>query len=295
MAMKADSAPWQVSVLEPLTLDASESYDPDGMPLSYSWSVTPSDALLDTTLPEAAAAIFSHPGLYTFTATGQDANSESASIQREVAVYGPQGFSSFDLPRLESFWTLENVVLCPNYTTGPYYSLSEVPGHLVLQVWNERAFPLADMSPKYPLLWRVPPPVTDWAFLSKLTLRGQVFGDYTTGVLAEINEAGVLMRYVFGIEDGNRLTVRRVTVLGAASLLTSSVWGVSQAELRLRRTGDTLAFEQRVNDVWTSRYSEALPAGSVAVKVGLVLATDTPQSVKVAFDDATLVDPNSGW
>jgi hypothetical protein len=38
-----------------------------------------------------------------------------------------------------------------------------------------------------------------------------------------------------------------------------------------------------------------LPAGSAAVKAGVFLAADTPQSIKIAFDDATLVDPGSGW
>jgi hypothetical protein len=295
MTMKADPPSWRVSVLEPLTLDASESYDPDGLPLSYSWSVTPSDALLDTSSDGKASAVFSHPGLYTFTVTGQDANSESVTIQRDVAVYGPQGHSAFDLPRLESFWGRENVVLRPNYTTGPYYSLSEVPEQLVLQVWDEQAFPITDVAPRYPLLWRVPPPATDWAFLTRLSLRGQVFADYIAGILVEMNEAGTPVRYAFGMEDGNRLSVRRVPVPGAASVLQGSVWSVSQAEIRVRRIGSTLAFEQCVNDVWISRYAGTLPAGSTAVKVGLVLATDTPQSIKIAFDDATLIDPGSSW
>ena len=68
---------------------------------------------------------------------------------------------------------------------------------------------------------------------------------------------------------------------------------MSQAELRIRRIGDTLAFDQRVNGVWISRHAAALTAGSVGVKAGMVIATDTPQSIKIAFDDTILVDPNS--
>ena len=265
-----------------------------GTPLEYSWSVTPSDAASSVADQNVATVAFSHPGLYTLTATGTNANGVSATIQREVAVYGPQGFSSFDLPRLESFWNLENVVLRPNYSSGPYYSLAEVPGSLILQVREDRAYPPAAMSPKYPFIWRSVPPLTDWAFLSRLNLRGQVFGDYLTGVLAEINEAGSPVRYAFGIEDGTTLSVRRITASGAASPLRSVAWNVSEAELRIRRTGNTLSFDQRVNDVWTSIHSVTLPAGSVATKAGMVLATDTPQSVKVAFEDAILVDPSSG-
>jgi len=294
MAIAADPPSWQVSVLEPLALDVSESYDPDGMPLQYSWSVTPSDALLDVSGPDVATAVFPHPGLYTLTVTGRDANDSLATIEREAAVYGSQGLSPFDSGRLEPFWNLENVVLRPNYTVGAYYSLAEVPGSLVLQVRNDRALPLAAVAPQYPVIWRSLPPATDWAFLARLELRGQVFGDYTTGVLAEIIEAGGPVRYTFGIEDGTALAVRRMTAWGTASLLRAVGWNVSDAEIRIRRTGNTLSFEQRVDGVWTSTHSVALPAGSAAVKVGMVLATDTPQSVKVAFDEAILVDPSAG-
>ena len=160
-------------------------------------------------------------------------------------------------------------------------------------MWNDRAFPLAAASPTYPLIWRSVPASTDWAFSCRLRLRGQVFGDYVTGVLAEIVEGGSPVRYVFGIEDGSSLTVRRIDDLGAASLLRAIAWNVSEAEMRIRRTGDTLSFDQRVGDVWTSRHVAVLPARSTAAKVGMMLAADTPQSVKVAFEEAILVDPGS--
>jgi hypothetical protein len=294
MAITADPPSWQLSVLEQLTADASASYDPEGAPLQYSWSLTPSDASLDTSGQSVAVAAFSHPGLYTFEVTGQDANGLSTVIQREATVYGADGLSTFDLPRLELFWNMENVAIRTNYTTGPYYSLTEAPGSLVLQVWNDQAFPLAAASPKYPSIWRPAPPSTDWAFSARVRLRGEVFADYVTGILTEINEAGSTVRYVFGMEDGTMLNVRRITASGAVSLLRSTPWNVSDAELRIRRIGNTLSFEQRVKDVWTSRHSALLPAGSTALKAGMVVATDTPQSVKVAFDDATLVDPNGG-
>jgi hypothetical protein len=295
MALRADPPSWQVSMLESLALDASSSYDPEGAPLTYSWSVAPADVLLEAGAPDQATAVFSHPGLYTFTVAGQDVNGASATIQREAAVYGPDGFSGFDVPRLEPFWTLENVMLRPNYTTGPSYSLTEIPGCLVLQAWGEQAYPLAAAVPQYPLIWRAAPATTDWAFLARLELRAQVFGDYATGVLVEINEGGAPVRYAFGMEDGFLVNVRRVTAAGAATVLRTNAWGSSQAELRLRRTGDTLFFEQRVNEVWTLRHSATLPAGSVAARIGVFLATEAAQSIKVAFDDATLVDPGSGW
>jgi hypothetical protein len=294
MALEADPPSWQVSGLDPLPMDASGSYDPEGTLLRYSWSVTPSGASLDVSDQNAATAVFAHPGIYTIKVTGTDGANTSAAIERDAAVYGPDGLSTFDLPRLEPFWKLENVTIRTNYTTGPYYSLTEVPGTLVLQVWNDLAYPLATASPKYPLVWRAVPSATDWAFLSTLTLRGQVFSDYVTGILVEMKEGGSAVRYVFGIEDGTMLTVRRITASGAAVLLKSTAWNVSQAELRIRRIGDTLSFDQRVNRAWISRHAAALTAGSAGVKAGMVIATDTAQSIKVAFDNTVLVDPSSG-
>ncbi len=295
MVVAADPPAWQALVSEPLALDASGSYDPEGEPLQYSWSVAPSGASLDSNDQNAVTVGFSHPDIYTFALAGQDANGIATTIQRDAIIYGPEGLSLFDPPRLELFWNLENVAIRTNYTTGPYYSLTELEGSLILQVWNsDGVFPMAGAAPKYPLIWRTVPPSTDWAFLSRLELRGQVFGDYITGILAEINEGGSPVRYVFGIEDGSLVNVRRIAASGAVSLLRSSPWNVSTAELRIRRIGDTLSFEQRVNNVWISRHSTVLPAGSIALKAGMVLATDTAQSVKVAFDDAILVDPNGG-
>ncbi|MCX5644895.1 MAG: lamin tail domain-containing protein [Phycisphaerae bacterium] len=293
LALKANPPSWAVPVREPITVDVSESPDREGTPLAYSWSITSGEAPSNVGDQNAATVAFSHPGLYTLTATGTNAGGASAKIQREVAVYGPQGFSSFDLPRLESFWNLENVVLRPNYSSGPYYSLAEVQGTLILQVREDRAFPPATSSPQYPLVWRSVPPLADWAFLSKVRLRGQVFGDYLTGVLAETIEAGSPVRYLFGIEDGARLVVRRITATGAVSVLQSLAWNLSEADIRIRRTDARLNFEQRVDGVWTSRYEAALPLSSPAAKVGMFLGTDTPQSVKIAFDDAILVDPSS--
>ncbi len=292
MAIQADPPSWQVPVFEPITVDVSNSRDPEGTSVQYSWSVTPLDAPLDVNDQDVAALAFTHPGLYTLTVTGTDDGGLSAEIRREIAVYGLDGFSSFDLPRLEPFWNLENVILRPNYTTGPYYSLAEVEGALVLQVWDDRSFPLATSSPAYPLIWRSAPSAGDWAFGSRLTLRGQVFGDYVTGLLAETVENGSPVRYVFGIEDGVRLVVRRITSSGATSSQQNLAWNVSEADLRIRRTGATLAFEQRIDGVWTSRHTATLPANSPAAKVGMFLATDTPQSVKIAFDSAILVDPS---
>ena len=293
MAVEADPSSWTVPVLEPITVDASGSRDPEGTELHYAWSVEPSDIPLEVGDRDKATMAFAYPGLYTLTVASADAGGLTAAVEREIAVYGSQGFSAFDFPRLESFWNVENAILRPNYTTGPYYSLAELEGSLILQVWDEAAYPLATSSPAYPLVWRATPETTDWAFSSKVRLRGLVFGNYQAGVLAETVENGSPVRYAFGIKDGTYLVVRRVTASGLVNSLQTVAWNVSEAEVRIRREGDSLAFEQRMNDVWTTRHVVSLPAGSVATRVGMVLTTDTPQSVKIAFDEAIFVDPSA--
>ncbi|MGE5294706.1 MAG: lamin tail domain-containing protein [Solirubrobacterales bacterium] len=293
MAVTADWMSWQVPVSEPLTMDVSGSYDPDGTAIQYTWSVAPTDASLEVVDQNVAVAAFPRPGLYTIAVEGVDGSGASTTIEREAAAYDAGGLSEFDTLRLEPFWNVENAILRTNYTTGPYYSLTEAEDHLILQVWDSKAYPLAAASPTYPLVWREAPASTDWAFITDLSLKGQVFGDYTTGVLVEVAESGGLTRYVFGIEDGTSLTVRRITASGVGSLLKTVAWNVSNAVIRVRRTGNGLFFEQRVDDVWVSLHSVALPAGSTATKAGLTLATDTAQSVKIAFDYAMLIDSGS--
>ncbi len=289
-SLTADPAAWQIPLQVQPTLNASESFDPDGSALTYSWSVTPTDATLGGGEQGIAAAGFSHAGLYTFKVTATDAAGGSATIQREAAVYGKDGLSDFDAPRLESFWTAENVKLRANYFDGPTYSLAELEGNLVLQVWSDQAYPLAAVSPKYPCIWRSVPSSTEWAFLSTLSLRGQVFADYLTGLLLEMTETTGRVRYVFAIEDGTSLAVRKVSATGTVSLLKTMACNDSRVQLRVHRTSDRLIFEQGTDGAWTQVYSTTVTRTTAAGKVGLFIATDTAQSIKVAFEDAVLVD-----
>jgi hypothetical protein len=292
MSVQAKPSSWHASLLEPFEADASASYDPDGGVLAYDWT-TPVDAQVEVRPASHVTAYFPHPGLYSFTVTGTDPGGASTSNTREAAVYAPNGFSSFDAPRLDSFWKLENLVVRENSGSVPYCSVTELPGNLVLQVQPIRAYPLGSAVPTYPFLWRSLPALTDWALLTQVGTRAQVFGDFFSGLMAELNEDGASVRYAFGIEDGTSLNVRRATGAGSTALRTLPIT-TSEIDIRIRREGNSLFFEQRTNGVWALVHSTGLPTDSAAGRGGVFLATDTPQMIKTSFDYVILVDPAAG-
>lgn len=98
------------------------------------------------------------------------------------------------------------------------------------------------------------------------------------------------VRYVFAIEDGTSLAVRKVSATGTVSLLKTMACNDSRVQLRVHRTSDRLIFEQGTDGAWTQVYSTTVTRTTAAGKVGLFIATDTAQSIKVAFEDAVLVD-----
>lgn len=294
MDLDADPNSWHVSVIDLLEADADQSVDPDGTPLTFVWSVAPPDAQLAVRgqRGDKADVLFPRPGLYTISVTGTDGGGASASIQREAAVYAPDGFSPFTEPTLETYWHLENVDLRRNHLTGAYYSVSELQGKLVVHVQDDASRPLAGGAKGYPLIWRPLPASTDWAFLTEVGLRGRVFGDYMTGVLAEMIEGGPV-RYVFGLENGTSLTVKRISSSGTISVLKTVAFEARETPLRIRRAGNALFFEQEINEVWTLFHSTGLPVGATAAKGGMFVSTDVAQVIKAAFDYALLVDPSA--
>jgi hypothetical protein len=292
MVLEADPGSWQLAVTEVLTVDAARSADPDFLPLTFAWNVTPSDAQVDTSRGDKVLAVFPAPGLYRFEVTGTDGGGASTTLTREATVYAPDGFSSFGSTRLDPWWRRENAAIRANYQGGSYFSLNEISGSLVLQILDDRAYPLGTIAPAYPLLWRSLPALTDWSWGTKVGLRAQVFGDYMTGLLIETQESGAPVRYAFGIEDGTSLNVRRVAGVTSTTLRTTAL-AVAEPEIRIRRAGNALVFEQRTNDVWFAVHSASLASGVSATRAGLFLASDTAQRIKSAFDYAVLVDPSA--
>ncbi|MBM3845869.1 MAG: hypothetical protein FJ405_06245, partial [Verrucomicrobia bacterium] len=293
--MSLDSSPrsLHVSAFDTLELDASQSYDPDAQPLRFSWSAQPGNTQLDTRGLDTATAYFTRPGLYAFTVTATDADGGTNSIRREAAVFGPDGFSPFTEIQLEPFWSLQNVSQRGHHFSSPYYSTTEVPGMLTLQVLADQPRPLATAAPAYPQISRVLPPLTEWAFLTEVSLNARIFGDYIAGAFVDINESGTFVRYAMGIEDGTALNIRRIIPNGTGTLLRGIPLAQAKAEIRIRREGTSLVFEHKLNEIWTSVHTTGFPSSAPARRAGLFLATDTAQGIKATFDFAILVNPSA--
>ncbi len=292
IALDPDPGSFNVDLSTGIDLDAAASYDPEGTALAFSWSVGP---VAGTNLSGAASAgassTFGSPGLYEFTLTATDGDGEVSTLTREAAVYAASGWSPFTEPVLEAFWDADNLEVRDGDNPGAWYSLDDRPGKLVLFL-PPAAMPLTMSSPAHPALWRSLPAATDWSLHTDLDLDTLQQGDFIAGALVELVEAGTVVRYAVGIEDGDFLRVLRSTG-GGYTQLSSTAWDEGGAVVRIRREGNGLRFERRsAPGVWVTIHTRAIPAGSTAVKGGLFAASDSgDQSGRFEFDYALLVDP----
>ncbi|MDA7672555.1 lamin tail domain-containing protein [Akkermansiaceae bacterium] len=119
---------------EPLALDATESFDPEGDMLTLAWAVMPNDGVDLTSGPDSANIIFSKPGFYLVTASTTDNAAQMASKTIGVSVYRDDQFSTFGSPQLENFWTSFRATKHDNAPSGPYYSLQDHDGRLTINI-----------------------------------------------------------------------------------------------------------------------------------------------------------------
>ncbi|MDC0309614.1 lamin tail domain-containing protein, partial [bacterium] len=292
--LKAQPASWNVSTDNVLRLDARESYDPEGQALGFDWSATHLDEIELRPLGQARAeAVFMRPGLYGFTVKVTDEAGKVSRVEREAAVYGTTGFSGFAESKLEEYWTATNVAPRGNFSPYSWYSLDDVPGWLELQLLDTSAKPLAKAIRSYPFISRKLPAKSDWALQTKLRLVSRQFGDYDAGLMAVLGEGSGATRYTIGFNDGTKLMVRKVSLSGSATTLKTQNIALQQIAVRIVREGAALVFEWKVGDTWEKLHREAISADTPAVAGGLFLATEQPQSIRVGFDYAMLIDPSA--
>ena len=292
--LKSRPASWNVSVDNVLRLDARDSHDPEGQALVFDWSASHLDEIELRPLGQARAeAVFTRPGLYGFTVKVTDEAGKISLVNREAAVYGTTGFSGFAEPMLEEYWAAANVAPRGNFSPNTWYSLDDVPGWLELQVLDTAAKPLAKPMPQYPFINRSLPAKSDWALQTKLRLVSRQFGDYDAGLMAVLGEGADTTRYTVGFNDGTKLMVRKVSLSGTATTLKTKTIALDEIAVRIVREGGTLVFEWKVGDAWEELHRESIGDGTPAVTGGLFLATEKPQSIRVAFDYAILIDPSA--
>ena len=222
MALISEPNSWNLAGDQSLQLDARDSFDPEGTPLTFTWTPPAGLAHFDTNQPGRAIAGFNRPGLYSFTAHGTDAEGLQSDITREAAVYGTDGFSPFSDVRLENFWNLRQVDYRWNFPGGTWLSLSDVPGWLVLQVLDDSARPLTATQPAYPVIWRALPTGGDWVLQTKVRLASRQFGNYTTGLQLESVEIGRRSSLCVRDRERNLLAAKRLAPNGTVLALASA-------------------------------------------------------------------------
>ncbi|MCH2592855.1 MAG: lamin tail domain-containing protein [Pedosphaera sp.] len=292
--LKSQPASWNVLTDDVLKLDARESYDPEGQALVFDWSASNLGEIELRPFGQARAeAVFTRPGLYAFTVKVTDEVGKVSQVEREAAVYGTTGFSGFSDPILEDYWSSLNVKPRRNFSPDAWYSLDDVPGWLELQLLNTAAKPLAKANPQYPFINRPLPSKSDWALQAKLRLVSRQYGDYDAGLMTVIGEGWGAARYTVGFNNGTKLMVRKVSRSGTVTTLKTQTISLEQIAVRIVREGDTLVFEWKVDDAWKVLHRSVIFADTPAVTGGLFLATEKPQSIRVGFDYAMLVDPSA--
>lgn len=289
----SDPGSLNVAVSELLTLDASDSFDPDGEALTYEWTGPTETAYSFTTRPDNPAIVdasFNQPGLYSFMLTASDPSGGAVEQEVEAAVYGAGGFSGFG-SRVESFWSFDRLELENPSLQPASYNLRDRAGHLTIEVTGaDGAKPLTDSNPQFPWMHRVLPTTTDWSLHGKVRLESLQYGSFQVGVLAETS-AGF---FAVGFLDGGELAAMTYGAgNGFAVKAATDEWADGDATVRLRRQGEQMHFEYRQDRQWHRLHTEPLAADAEAVKGGLFVATDEAHTMRVAFDFAMLVDPGT--
>ena len=179
-----------------------------------------------------------------------------------------------------------------DYSENSWYSLDDRPGNLVIKLGDMEASPLTGSNPSHPIIWREVPDDADFVMQTDMTLDSVQRGDFMAGLILELQEGAVSTRYVFGMEDGNALRVKRSSG-GTYTQLYNRSYSGGTAVIRIRREGRNLRFERRLEPgIWTTIYSRAIPVAATAGRAGLFAANDTARASRFRFDYAMVIDPS---
>jgi hypothetical protein len=301
MRMVANPASFNAALGEPMAIDASGSFDPEGTALAFGWSVSPSSGFsVATTSASQRIYTFTTPGIYTVTLTGTDGNGVAGSLVREISVFNAEDFESFGSDLLGPIWTKQNIENRDSDSPNSWYSVEDISGRLHMQTQANAARPVVFGTPTYPALLRPLPATANWTLQTELTYDAKRTGNHMVGLQVEISENGTINRYVFGPQNGTEIAVKRTAaLLGGASTLNSpaSAFPLNStgAVLRIRRNGGTLNFERRVDQVWSVIHTVTLGGGNAAISTsgGVFMSTTVAENLRIAFDYLLLSDTSN--
>lgn len=210
LAIVSDPASMNASLGEAVVVDATGSFDPEGTALTLGWIISPTTGVSITTSGATGKRyLFSTPGIYTVTLTGTDGANSTSSLSRQITIYSIADFASFgNSLLLAPNLTATNTELRDNSSPTSSYSLEDSSGRLLLQINEAAAAPLDSTS--FPMITRPLPSAADWVMQTDVHLDSRHLGEYfNTGLLVDTVENGLAVRYVYSIETGDQIRVRR--------------------------------------------------------------------------------------
>jgi len=294
-SLSVSPASGNVAIGETLDLDATGSRDPENLPLSYTWAMSPAAGVSFTqSQPGLASARFSIPGNYTLTLSVKDGAGQTVPLVKEFTVFNSADFSSFGgtVPLGPEF-TLTNVEHRDNFSPSTWYSVEDVSGRIMVQVLEDSAKPLASPDFTHPYISRLLPPTANFILQTDFRPDTREFGNWRAGLMIQLKNGSSTVRYALGVDGGLNLLVQRSALPEAWTTLSTTPVTGSGAGLRILRLGDALVFQSRTATGWTTAFTETLTAGNLAENGGLYVATSQATSVRIGFDYLLLADPSA--
>ncbi|MDB4514433.1 lamin tail domain-containing protein, partial [Akkermansiaceae bacterium] len=288
LVLDADPGSFRIPINTTFEVDGDESYDPEGTSLDFSFQL-PAGLSISNPTPSSASMIFQDPGHYPLTIKATDQNGKTTQVVREIVAYANSGWDPFNQETLQKIWTTEDLTIKDGTAPSSSYSFDETPNRLAVKLETNPAKPLKLNSPNHPRMWRETPAGV-WSFASEITLTSVQQGDFYTGIIVDGEENGSPVRFTVGMEDGDLLRAKKITT-SSTTVLGSIGWTGKDAVVRIfkKSTGIDLQYRNEPG-VWETLGSSS---GNITTsQAGIFASTDTPQALRVEFDDSLLVDPS---